>query len=156
MLGSVRASADPAHRWMDSGPIVYRLGRHSFKVQRRVRLPLGRSPRANDASDEEKDPGRAMEVQGEVQGICEERRWRSPNVAGRRTRRGQDAGTGAVAQLVRVPVCHTGGRGFEPRQPRSRWMKCRTRRTEVNGKSSGSDREVNVVAQVVKLVDTPS
>ena len=26
--------------------------------------------------------------------------------------------TGAVAQLVRVPVCHTGGRGFEPRQPR--------------------------------------
>src|SRR5438552_1804771 len=25
---------------------------------------------------------------------------------------------GAVAQLVRVPVCHTGGRGFEPRQPR--------------------------------------
>src|SRR4029077_9424303 len=27
-------------------------------------------------------------------------------------------GLGAVAQLVRVPVCHTGGRGFEPRQPR--------------------------------------
>src|SRR6266581_5313874 len=27
-------------------------------------------------------------------------------------------GSGAVAQLVRVPVCHTGGRGFEPRQPR--------------------------------------
>src|SRR3989442_8709660 len=26
---------------------------------------------------------------------------------------------GAVAQLVRVPVCHTGGRGFDPRQPRS-------------------------------------
>src|SRR5204862_4226427 len=26
--------------------------------------------------------------------------------------------SGAVAQLVRVPVCHTGGRGFEPRQPR--------------------------------------
>src|SRR2546425_1707810 len=25
---------------------------------------------------------------------------------------------GAVAQLVRVPVCHTGGGGFEPRQPR--------------------------------------
>src|SRR3989442_6126431 len=25
---------------------------------------------------------------------------------------------GAVAQLVRVPVCHPGGRGFEPRQPR--------------------------------------
>src|SRR5207247_2007895 len=29
-------------------------------------------------------------------------------------------GFGAVAQLVRVPVCHTGGRGFEPRQPRLR------------------------------------
>ena len=31
-------------RWcsaLDVGPIVYRLGRHSFKVQRRVRLPLG-------------------------------------------------------------------------------------------------------------------
>src|SRR5258708_36698538 len=25
---------------------------------------------------------------------------------------------GAVGKLVRVPVCHTGGRGFEPRQPR--------------------------------------
>ena len=43
---------------------------------------------------------------------------------------------GAVAQLVRVPVCHTGGRGFEPRQPRSML--------------------VQWLALVVKLVDTPS
>ena len=28
------------------------------------------------------------------------------------------ADQGTVAQLVRVPVCHTGGRGFEPRQSR--------------------------------------
>ena len=36
---------------------------------------------------------------------------------GTRRSAGRDA-HGAVAQLVRVPVCHTGGRGFDPRQPR--------------------------------------
>ena len=35
------------------------------------------------------------------------------------TARVRRTSSGAVAQLVRVPVCHTGGRGFEPRQPRS-------------------------------------
>ena len=49
---------------------------------------------------------------------------------------------GAVAQLVRVPVCHTGGRGFEPRQPRTN--------------EDESSREASWFALVVKLVDTPS
>ena len=34
--------------------------------------------------------------------------------------RWKECEVGAVAQLVRVPVCHTGGRGFEPRQPRNK------------------------------------
>ena len=42
---------------------------------------------------------------------------------------GRTKETGAVAQLVRVPVCHTGGRGFEPRQPR--WnAECRMQNAE--------------------------
>ena len=62
--------------------------------------------------------------------------------------------TGAVAQLVRVPVCHTGGRGFDPRQPRTisdfRLMidDCRS---EIRNQKS----EI-IFALVVKLVDTPS
>ena len=38
LVGGWAASDAPA---VEFGPIVYRLGRHSFKVQRRVRFPLG-------------------------------------------------------------------------------------------------------------------
>ena len=34
---------------------------------------------------------------------------------------------GVVAQLVRAPACHAGGRGFEPRQSRQRFLMTRLR-----------------------------
>ena len=60
--------------------------------------------------------------------------------------------------MVRVPVCHTGGRGFEPRQPRLN-AECRMQNSKLRIQLCILHSEIcilNSVALVVKLVDTPS
>jgi hypothetical protein len=57
--------------------------------------------------------------------------------------------------LVRVPVCHTGGRGFEPRQPRSSHCGWQLKSCSYRI-ANGQWLKAAVLALVVKLVDTPS
>jgi hypothetical protein len=80
-------------------------GRSPLKAQTRVRIPLPLSVRPHRLSV------RTALFQGAERGS-------TPLGAMRGRCRIVVRESGAVAQLVRVPVCHTGGRGFEPRQPR--------------------------------------
>jgi hypothetical protein len=88
------------------------LGRSPLKAQTRVRIPLpllGMTMR---------NYGRPHRLSVRTAPFHGAERGSIP-LGAMGEQRKHDELLGAVAQLVRVPVCHTGGRGFEPRQPRS-------------------------------------
>jgi hypothetical protein len=111
------------HRRAWTGAVSSRgLGRSPLKAQTRVRIPLPLCWESGTGTrgvrpyrlSVRTPPFHGGETGSIPVGAMQEGQCAVDRVAAPRP-------IGTVAQLVRVPVCHTGGRGFEPRQSRSRY-----------------------------------